>query len=385
MRNNWLAYGKQSISQADISAVVDVLRSDWLTQGPVIPEFEKRLATICGAKHAIAFSSGTAALHAAYYAAGIGPGDEIVTTAMTFAATANAALYLGARPKFADIDLATGLIDPSSVIQLLNSKTKAIVGVDYAGHPCDIAQLKEMANGAEISFIVDGAHSLGGTYKEQPVGSLADMTTFSFHPVKTITTGEGGMVVTNSADLCHKLKLFRTHGIEKDPAYLTDNEGPWYHEMQFLGYNYRLTDIQAALGLSQLNRIAEFIDRRRQIAASYRQHLKHSQLFKCLEEKPFVKSAYHLFPVLINKDILERKLAIQYLHKENIGVQVLYIPAYRHPYYRQYVNGEEWIKKCPATEEFYSRVFTLPIFPAMSDEDVASVLAALVKLESQYI
>jgi len=385
VRNNWLAYGRQSISEDDIAAVVDVLHSDWLTQGPMIPEFEKRIATTCGAKYAIAFSNGTAALHAAYYAAGIGVGDEIITTAMTFAATSNAALYLGATPKFADIDLATGLISPSSIAPLIDNKTKAIVAVDYAGHPSDIDELQALANSANVAFIVDGAHSLGAFYKQRPVGALADMTTFSFHAVKTITTGEGGMVLTNKEDLCHKLKLFRTHGIEKNPAFLIDDEGPWYHEMQMLGYNYRLTDIQAALGISQLSRLEQFIDRRRQIAAAYRKHLQDSALFLALQEKSFVKSAYHLFPVLVNKEKLERKQAVQELHKDNIGVQVHYIPSYKHPYYQIHVNGKEWQKKCPNTEEFYSRVLSLPIFPDMSDDDVASVLTALDKLEHKYI
>ncbi len=383
-RDSWLPYGKQSISESDISAVIDVLRSPWLTQGPTVPEFEKQIAGFCGAQYAVAFSSGTAALHAAYYAAGIGAGDEIVTTAMTFAATSNAALYLGAMPQFADIDLSTGLIDPGLVPGLINKKTKAIVGVDYAGHPCDTDQLRTLARSNNLTLIIDSAHSLGATYKQRPVGSLADMTTFSFHPVKTITTGEGGMVVTDREEFYRKLKLFRTHGIEKDPACLTECEGPWFHEMQLLGYNYRLTDIQAALGISQLSRLPEFIQRRRQIADTYRKHLQHSQLFTCLEEKSFAKSAYHLFPVLIDKTKLERKAAIEKLHAENIGVQVLYIPTYKHPYYRQFTNSEQWLNRCPLTEEFYSRVFSLPIFPAMSDADLSSVLAALDKLESEY-
>jgi dTDP-4-amino-4,6-dideoxygalactose transaminase len=320
-------------------------------------------------------------LHAAYYATGIGPGDEIVTTAMTFAATSNAALYLGARPKFADIELSTGLIDPSSINHLIGTKTKAIVGVDYAGHPCDMDQLREITCSANITLIVDGAHSLGALYKHRPAGSFADMTILSFHPVKTITTGEGGMVLTNREDFCHKLRLFRTHGIEKDPSQLASYEGPWCHEMQLLGYNYRLTDIQAALGISQLTRLNDFINKRRQIASFYRKHLQHSQLFSPLEEKSSARSAYHLFPVLVNKNKLDRKLAVQDLHANNIGVQVHYIPTYKHPYYRQFVNSEQWISKCPVTEEFYSRVLSLPIFPDMSDDDVASVLAALDNLE----
>lgn len=383
-RSNWLPYGSQSISEEDICAVVEALRSDWLTQGPIISQFEREVSIKCGAKFAIAFSSGTSALHAAYFAAGIGAGHEIITTGMTFAATANAALYLGAVPKFADIDPSTGNINPSSVAGLITDKTQAVVGVDYGGHPCDIDELKTMAHSQGLTFIVDGAHSLGAFYKDSPVGCLADMTTLSFHPVKTITTGEGGMVLTDREDFAHKLKLFRQHGIEKDPECLSRVEGPWFHEMQVLGFNYRLTDFQAALGISQLKRLEHFIERRREIASHYREHLKHSKCFICLEEKPYVRSAYHLFPVLVNTDRLERKFAVEALHKENIGVQVHYIPTYRHPYYMQRF-GDLWIEQCPVTENFYSRVFSFPLFPRMSDEDVDSVLNALDKVEKQFV
>lgn len=383
VRNTWLPYGRQSISDDDIAAVVNVLRSDWLTQGPNIAEFEKSVANACGVKHAVAVSNGTAALHAAYYAAGIEPGDNIVTSGMTFAATANAALYLGATPQFADVDPQTGNICPKSAAKLINKNTKAIVGIDYSGHPCDIDELQALADQAGVMFIVDGAHSLGATYKGKPTGGLASMTTFSFHPVKTVTTGEGGMILTNDPKLAHKLQLFRTHGIEKDPQHLSKVEGPWYHEQQYLGFNYRLCDIQAALGTSQMKRLQQFVQRRREIAARYRQHLSNSKCFSPTIEKPFVESAYHLFPVLVNEQHLDRKTAVEALHAENIGVQVHYIPTYQHPYYQQQF-GDIWSAQCPNTNNFYNRQFGLPMFPGMSDADIDDVLKALDKLEQAF-
>ncbi|MBI4534079.1 MAG: UDP-4-amino-4,6-dideoxy-N-acetyl-beta-L-altrosamine transaminase [Candidatus Melainabacteria bacterium] len=386
VRKTWLPYGHQSISHADVESVTRVLNSQWLTQGPAIEQFEQKLATAVGAKYAVAYSSGTAALHGAYFACGIGKGHEIVTTALTFAATANAALYLGAIPRFADIDANTGNIDPDSASKLINAQTKAIVAVDYAGHPCDIDELKALANRHQLLFLQDAAHALGASYKDKPIGSLADMTIFSFHPVKAITTGEGGMVTTNNPELAHRLRVFRTHGIEKNAQlFELDNPGPWHYEMQHLGYNYRLTDIQAALGSSQLDRLDKFIERRRNIATQYRAALDDLDNISCLSEKEYVRSAYHLFPVLLNVDIEEQSLAqlrenvVRALHAENIGVQVHYIPVYRHPVYR-HLLGDQTYQTCPSTEWFYKRVFSLPLFPAMSDQDVADVVVALTKV-----
>ena len=251
-RSNWLPYGRQSISESDIQSVVQCLKSDWLTQGPAIIEFETAVARFTDTTFGIALNSATSALHAAYFAAGVDQNSEIITTAMTFAATANAALYLGATPRFADINERTGNIDIASIESLINKNTKAIVGIDYGGHPCDIDALQTLAKKHNLVLIIDAAHSLGATYKGKPVGSHADMTVFSFHPVKGITSGEGGMIVTNSADLDHKIRVFRTHGIEKDKQFLeSPSPGPWYYEQQLLGYNYRMTDIQAALGLAR--------------------------------------------------------------------------------------------------------------------------------------
>lgn len=381
VRETWLPYGHQSVSDQDVAAVVAALRSEYLTQGPLVQEFEKKIAGICGVKYSVAFNSGTSALHSAYFAAGLKNGDEIVTSAMSFAATANAALYLGAVPRFADINPADGNVNPDCVEPMITEKTKAIVGVDYAGQPCLADELKAIASARGLRLIVDAAHSLGASYKGRPVGTLADMSVFSFHPVKTITTGEGGMVVTDDEELAHKMRLFRSHGIEKDALRLSKNPGPWYHEMQLLGYNYRITDLQAALGISQLDRLQAFVERRRQIAAIYRQELFGNEHFVCLEEKPEVRSSHHLFPVLVRAGAKAREFVVKALHKENIGVQVHYIPTYHHPYYQERF-GNIWNNRCPNTEEFYNQEVSLPIFPDMTDEDVADVLAALAKVSA---
>lgn len=380
VRASWLPYGRQSISDSDIEAVVAALRSDWLTQGPAIEEFENAVAQYCGAKYAVAFCNGTAALHAAYFAAGIGAGDEVITSAMTFAATANACCYVGAIPIFADIEADTGLIDVDSVAQALTLRSRAIVGVDYAGQPCDVEELAKLASTRGIPLIIDGAHSLGASYRSMRVGVLGDMTMFSFHPVKSITTGEGGMIVTDNEDYFSKLRTFRTHGIVKDSTrFIGVNEGPWYQEMQCLGFNYRITDLQASLGLSQLQRLDEFIERRHQIAERYRCVFGDSPYFECLRQKPNRSSSNHLFPVLIKKGPAAdyRKTVVEALHAENIGVQVHYIPVYRHPYYQRMFGS---VVNCPNAEVFYSREISLPIFVGMSEQDIQQVQEALEKV-----
>jgi UDP-4-amino-4,6-dideoxy-N-acetyl-beta-L-altrosamine transaminase len=382
VRKTWLPYGRQSVSDADVDAVAKVLRSDWLTQGPTIGEFENAISNYCGVSHAVAVNSGTAALHVAYFGAGVVAGDEVVMPGMSFAATGNAALYLGAKPVFADVDPDTGSLSVESAAKAITDKTKALVSVDFTGHPCDLAGLRALADKAEIAFIVDGAHSLGSTYNGKHAAQVADLTTFSFHPVKTITTGEGGMAVTNNKHVADRMRVFRTHGMEKDAANFMDtSQGPWYHEMQELGFNYRMTDFQAALGLSQLEQIDKFLARRRQIAATYKQEMPKLKHIRCLTEKPNAESAYHLFQVLIDKEPFaeKRKFAVEALHGENIGVQIHYIPIYDHPYYRQNVRKTK--PECPNTDLFYSKVISLPIFPSMSDADVKDVLTALQKLD----
>ncbi|MBP7578883.1 MAG: DegT/DnrJ/EryC1/StrS family aminotransferase, partial [Candidatus Obscuribacter sp.] len=331
---------------------------------------------------------GTAALHAAYYSAGITSGDLIITAPITFAATSNAALYLGAKPLFADVDPTTGLIDVDSVARLLKSaegkKVKAIVGIDFAGQPCHYRELEALAASHGVPFIVDAAHSLGATYQGQKAGFAGILSTMSFHPVKSITTGEGGVILTNDDKLYDKLLLFRSHGITKTKDKLTRDEGPWYHEMQELGYNYRMCDIQAALGTSQMAKLPDFVKRRREIADLYRAKLANHPNYQCATAHDDRESAYHLFPILV-KDTphaKNRRFVFEALHAENIGVQVHYIPTYQMPYYQNHVNDRDWASLCPGAEEFYQREIGLPIFPAMTDYDVEDVTNALNKIAS---
>ena len=379
VRKTLLPYGRQHITEDDIQSVNNVLRSDWLTTGPEIERFEKSLAKVCRAKHAVVYANGTAALHGAYFAAGISTGDEIITSAMTFAATGNAALYLGAKPVFADIEPDTGNIDVDTVEAKITGRTHAIVGVDFGGHPCEADRLQELAQTHELKLIIDGAHSLGASYNGRPVGSLADMTTFSFHPVKAITCGEGGAVVTDSDELYERLRAFRTHGIEKDRDKLGSFDGPWYHEMQQLGFNYRITDFQAALGTSQLARLESFIERRREIAAEYRKAFESISGIKALAVRENVESAQHLFQIRVTREPVSanRRKLFDALRAENIGVQVHYIPVYNHPYYKANVSCES---ACPETDAFYDAVISLPIFPKMSQSDVDDVILAVNKV-----
>jgi perosamine synthetase len=388
VRDSWLPYGHQLIDDADIAAVTEALKSDFLTQGPRIKQFEDSIAKAVGVKYAVAISNGTAALHAAYYSAGITSGDLIITAPITFAATSNAALYLGARSLFADVDPTTGLIDVDSVAKLLKSaegkKVKAVVGIDFAGQPCHYRELEALAASHGIPFIVDAAHSLGATYQGQKAGFAGILSTMSFHPVKSITTGEGGVILSNDDKLYDKLLLFRSHGITKAKDKLTRDEGPWYHEMQELGYNYRMCDIQAALGTSQMAKLPDFVKRRREIANLYRTKLANHPHYQCATAHDDRESAYHLFPILV-KDTpyaTNRRYVFEALHAENIGVQVHYIPTYQMPYYQNHVNDRDWASLCPGAEEFYQREIGLPIFPAMTDSDVDDVVKALNKIAS---
>ena len=297
-------------------------------------------------------------------------------------ATANAALFLGAVPRFSDIDSSTGNIDPESVERLINEKTKAIVAVDFAGQPCALDELRELTSKYNLFLIEDAAHALGATYKGKHVGSISDLSVFSFHPVKSITTGEGGAVTTNDAHLAQKMRIFRNHGITKDAASMHQHEpDPWYYEMQEIGFNYRLTDIQAALGISQLRRLPQFIERRRAIARQYRQSLEQVPGIHLLSESSDSESAHHLFPILIDEPQAEQTRArlVRALHAENIGVQVHYIPVYKHPVYRALFQ-ESPPANLRSTENFYRAVLSLPLFPAMADNDVLDVIEALKKV-----
>lgn len=382
VRRKYLPYGRQWIDEQDIEAVVETLKGDFLTTGPAVEKFEQAIATYVGAKYAIAFANGTSALHGAVYAAGVSEGDQVITTPMTFAASANCILYQRGIPVFADVDQETGLIDPDRVEELVNTKTKAIIPVDYTGRPVNMIKIMDIAKRYGFTVIEDAAHAFGASYKGKRVGSLADMTMFSFHPVKHITTGEGGIITTDSDEYYDRLCHFRTHGIVKEKEKLPEFEGPWYHEMQELGFNYRLTDIQAALGLSQLQRSNEFIERRRSFVQLYRGELKSEQGIILPPES--AESSWHLFVIQaeLNKLTVGRREVFEALLAENIGVNVHYIPVYRHPYYRNlgYPQG-----LCPNAEEFYRRIITLPLFPYMTIEDCKDVIRAIRKVIRHYL
>lgn len=372
-----IPYGRQTIEEEDIQAVVDVLRSDWLTQGPAVDAFEEALAAYCGSRYAVACTSGTAALHLAYQAAGLGPGDLVMTSPNTFAATGNAALFLGARPVFADIDPATYNLSPSEIEKTLSSleaerdHLKAIVPIHYAGTPCDMESITKIAERHRLLVIEDGCHALGASYAGKTIGGLSDMTVFSFHPVKTITTGEGGAVVTNHEEYYQRLKRLRSHGIERTD-FLEPSHGAWYHEIQELGYNYRMTDLQAALGRSQLKKVDRFVARRREIAALYHAAFKENPYFDLPVEAAGSVSSYHLYPIRLKDSLKAHKKEVFHLLREKgLGVQVHYLPVYRHPIYQKigYRKG-----LCPAAEEFYQREISLPIFPAMTQEEVTYVI-----------
>ena len=369
-----IPYGKQFIDDDDIGVVVEVLRSEYLTTGPKVLEFEEAVAGFCGVKHAVAVSNGTAALHCAMYAAGVGPGDEVIVPPMTFVATANAVVFQGAVPVFADVDSGTLLIDPSKVEEKINEKTRAIVAVDYAGHPCDYDSLREIARKYNLLLIADACHSLGARYRGKPVGTLADMTIFSFHPVKHITTGEGGMVVTDDDRFADRLKKFRNHGISSD-HHQRSRESTWIYEMTDLGFNYRITDLQCGLGLSQLKKLPFFLEKRRELARHYRELLRRVEGIRVLEVKSHVEHAYHLFVILVDTENVSRESLFRSLRSRGVGVNVHYIPVHLHPFYRNRFGTAEGL--CPVAEEAYEKILSLPIFPAMQRDQVDEVVQHL--------
>ena len=374
-----LRYARQWIDEDDIQAVAEVLESDWLTTGPKIAEFEAQFAKYVGAKYAVAVSSGTAALHAACFAAGIDKGDEVITTPITFVASSNCILYMGGKPVFADIKENTYNIDPKEIDRKITDRTKAIIPVDFAGQPADLDAIHEIAQKHNLIVIEDAAHALGAECKGRRVGSISDLTTFSFHPVKHITTGEGGMVVTNDKECYEKLLIFRTHGVNKNRVKLRKNEGPWYYEMQGLGYNYRITDFQCALGISQLKKIDEFVKRRREIVKRYNDALKSIEEINTPYEKPEVKSTWHIYVIRLKLDRLKvsRKEIFEALRRENIGVQVHYIPIYYQPYYQKLGYKKSL---CPAAERYYEGAITLPLFPGMDNKDALRVINTVKKI-----
>jgi perosamine synthetase len=383
VRETLLPYGRQSISEEDIQAVADVLRSDWLTTGPKVGEFEDALAARVGAKYAVAFSSGTAALHGASFAAGLKPGDEAITTPLTFAATANCVLYQGARPVFADVSSDTLNLDPDRLAERITPKTRAVLPVDYAGHPADLDPILAVAERHGLTVIEDACHALGAEYHGRRTGSIAHMSVFSFHPVKHLATGEGGMVTTDRADLAESLRRFRNHGISSD-ARQRHASGQWHYEMVLLGFNYRLTDIACALGLSQLKKLEANLHRRREIADRYTRAFRELPSVVAPKVRSNVNPAWHLYPIRLNPAQLSagRGQIFRGLRAENIGVNVHYIPVHLHPYYRDqfgYVGGEY-----PVAEAAYEQLISLPMFHGMSDQDVEDVIAAVGKVLTHY-
>ena len=384
VRDTKLFYGHQYIDEADIQAVTDVLRSDYLTCGPKITELEEKLCRMTGAKYAVAVSNDTAALHIACQIAGVGEGDEVITTPITFAASANCALYCGGRPVFADIDPATYNIDPASVKAHITEKTRAVVAVDYTGQAVALDELLAMCREKGIVLIEDAAHSIGTLYKGKPVGSIADLTTFSFHPVKTITGGEGGAILTNNKEYYEKALLYRSHGITREEAFLEHpSDGPWYYEQLALGMNYRMTDMQAALLISQLDKLPMFCKRRKEIVARYNAAFEAMPEIVIQQELPESDTTRHLYILRIRPEKLTvgRRQFFDALGAENICCNVHYIPTYYFPYYEKlgYRRG-----LCPNAEKLYEEIITLPLYYAMSDRDAEDVIHAVTKVVENY-
>jgi perosamine synthetase len=374
-RERMLPYGRHSIGEQDIEAVVEVLQSDWLTTGPKVEEFESAFAAFVGARHAVAVSSGTAALHAAVYALGIGRGDEVLLPPMTFAATANCVVFQGATPVFVDVESDTLLLDPSLVEGGITPRTKAIIAVDYAGQPCDYDALRAIANRHRLPLIVDACHSLGGSYRGQRVGTLGDLNAFSFHPVKSMTTGEGGMITTGDAALAARMRTFRNHGITTDHRQRA-MEGSWRYEMVDLGHNYRITDLQCALGLSQLRRLPGWVERRQVIFEAYRSAFAGDGIVRPLSLRADVVHGCHLFVIRVDRAAsgLTRDEVFRRFRAEGIGVNVHYLPVHLHPYYQRRFGTAPGL--CPAAEAAFEELLSLPLFPEMTDKDIEDVVRA---------
>ncbi len=370
-----IPYGRQSIDEDDISAVIDVLKSEYLTTGPSIAEFERTVADYVGAKYAVAVSNGTAALHLACLAAGFKEGDEVITTPITFVASANCVLYCGATPVFADINPATYNIDPKDVRRKVTDRTKAIIAVHFTGQPCEMKELYEIAKEHNLLIIEDAAHALGADYEGKKIGSISDMTTFSFHPVKHVTTGEGGMITTNSKELYDRLLLYRSHGITRDPSCMISNHGPWYYQQIELGFNYRMTDFQAALGISQMKKLDTFIRRRKEIVNRYNDAFCKCKNIVIPKQALDCNNSWHLYVIqVLNKD---RKAIFEALRARGIGVNVHYIPVHTQPYYRNHGYAKV---SCPNAEAVYEHFISLPLYYGLTEEEQEYVIEQVLDL-----
>jgi perosamine synthetase len=375
-----IPYGRQSIEEDDVAAVLEVLRGDWLTQGPAVGAFEEAFAATCEAPHAVAFSSGTAALHAAVHVASLGPGDELLTSAITFAASANCGAYAGARPTFADIDATTWNVSADTLVRALTPATRCVVPVHFAGLPAPVAAIRE-AVGNDVTIVEDAAHAIGAHTPAGPVGAChhADMAVFSFHPVKTITSGEGGMITTRESRIAQRLREFRTHGMVKDPSRLERHEGGWHYEQHDLGFNYRLTDLQSALGRSQLGKLERFVHARNELVERYRELLGDLEQLELAPAAPAGhRHAYHLFIVRHREGARARRALYDGLHERGILAQVHYAPVYLHPWYGRTYGYAEGL--CPAAEAYYSGCLSLPCFPALTAKQQDRVVTAVREL-----
>ena len=373
-----IPYGRHQLDEEDIEAVVEILRNGPITQGETVEQFGQRLAETTGAKYGSAVANGTAALHLSVAALGIGPGDEVITTPNSFLATSNSILYVGATPVFVDIELDQFGIDTSKIESAITEKTKAIIPVHFAGFPVNLDTIHQLSKKYNLKVIEDSCHALGASYKNTKIGSssYSDCSTFSFHPVKHIATGEGGMITTNSSDVYQKLLMLRTHGVTKDSDQLTQNPGPWYYEMQTLGFNYRMTDIQAALGCTQLKKLAGFVKRRREIAKQYDEAFSDCNWIHPIKEQGHYESSYHLYVVQIDFERIGKTRAdvMNELKEKGVGTQVHYIPIVDQPYYKEHVNVTGNFNNC---RTYYKQALSLPIYPLLDDGDVETVIKAL--------
>lgn len=371
-----IPYGRQTIDETDVDAVVSALKSDWLTTGPCVEQFETDFASFVSAREAIAVNSGTAALHASLFSLDIGPGCEVLIPSITFAATANAVVYLGAKPVFVDVDPETLLIDVAHAESLINPLTRAIIAVDFAGQPCDYSDLRNLCDNHRLDLLVDACHSIGASYKGRSVGSLGDLTAFSFHPVKSMTTGEGGMVTTNNPQLAKRVRQFRNHGIQQDFRQ-REKQVAWEYDIEELGFNYRLTDFQSALGRSQLKRLPDWIVRRQEIAERYDTAFSQSECIEPLTDRNDRTNAHHLYVVRLKgggKSDLRRQVFEQ-LRAKGIGVNVHYRPVYFHTFYQKNFGHKRGL--CPNAEAAYEQILSLPIFPELTDTQVDYVVSQL--------